>query len=432
MRKNNKKIAVIGAGIAGLSCAYELKKAGFTVTVYEKSAEPGGRMATRFKDGFQFNPGATLLSENYDEFKKYGKEFGIDFTPMLPASRHRVIRAGRSFPYGKDVAWARPNVVSLQARLKVGFWLLKTSLTRVFGNFFDLSSTDKSLDFNSAGSYLRGEIGDEAVDYLIDPFCAALHFYGSDKMSTSAVFTLLKMLRTPGDFSSRHPAGGVAAIPKALAKSLNIKYQSKIQSVESLKKSADVIVLACPAPAALPLLKNPSDAQKTMLSAINYASTIVVSFQVPADLFADRTHCIYVPYVENQIVSCVMFEGVKGSDLIYKNRTLLNVYLHDEAAKKLIKKSDRQIVAIVQAELFKVCPEAKNRQQEIGYHDLARWPIAMPTFEHQIVSVVSDFVHNHQGEGGIYFAGDYLNSPWTEGAARSGKRAAEAIIKRFS
>ncbi len=37
-----KKIAIIGAGPSGLSCAFYLRKAGFSVDIYEKNAEPGG------------------------------------------------------------------------------------------------------------------------------------------------------------------------------------------------------------------------------------------------------------------------------------------------------------------------------------------------------------------------------------------------------
>ena len=47
-----KKVAIIGAGISGLICAYELKKVGFAVTVYEKNAFVGGRMSTEYKNHF--------------------------------------------------------------------------------------------------------------------------------------------------------------------------------------------------------------------------------------------------------------------------------------------------------------------------------------------------------------------------------------------
>jgi renalase len=41
------KVAVVGAGLAGLSCAQRLAKAGCAVRVFEKSRGVGGRMATR-------------------------------------------------------------------------------------------------------------------------------------------------------------------------------------------------------------------------------------------------------------------------------------------------------------------------------------------------------------------------------------------------
>ena len=46
-----KRIAVVGAGIAGLSCAYELQKQGFEVVVFEQDDHVGGRMWTSEKKG---------------------------------------------------------------------------------------------------------------------------------------------------------------------------------------------------------------------------------------------------------------------------------------------------------------------------------------------------------------------------------------------
>ena len=40
----NKSIAVVGAGIAGLTAAHRLKRAGFDVVVFESLDRPGGRM----------------------------------------------------------------------------------------------------------------------------------------------------------------------------------------------------------------------------------------------------------------------------------------------------------------------------------------------------------------------------------------------------
>lgn len=46
MNKNNKRIAVVGAGLAGLTAAYTLQKEGYLVDVYEASKRVGGRVLT--------------------------------------------------------------------------------------------------------------------------------------------------------------------------------------------------------------------------------------------------------------------------------------------------------------------------------------------------------------------------------------------------
>ncbi len=52
------RIAVIGAGMAGLSCAGALHRAGAAVTLFDKSRRVGGRLATRRVDGLLFDHGA--------------------------------------------------------------------------------------------------------------------------------------------------------------------------------------------------------------------------------------------------------------------------------------------------------------------------------------------------------------------------------------
>ena len=77
-----KNIAIIGAGIAGLACAYELQKKGHTVTVYEKEPYVGGRMSSREKNGFIFDIGANHFINLYTEMRTYAEEFGIAWHPF--------------------------------------------------------------------------------------------------------------------------------------------------------------------------------------------------------------------------------------------------------------------------------------------------------------------------------------------------------------
>ncbi|MCA9696703.1 MAG: NAD(P)-binding protein [Myxococcales bacterium] len=60
--QSGPRVAVIGAGVAGLSCARTLCAAGWQVTLFEASAGPGGRCATAVADGHSFDHGAQYFT----------------------------------------------------------------------------------------------------------------------------------------------------------------------------------------------------------------------------------------------------------------------------------------------------------------------------------------------------------------------------------
>lgn len=63
------KIAIVGAGIAGLTCARALRDAGHEIVVFEKSRGPGGRTSTRRTDsGHRFDHGCVHLLANDEAF----------------------------------------------------------------------------------------------------------------------------------------------------------------------------------------------------------------------------------------------------------------------------------------------------------------------------------------------------------------------------
>jgi renalase len=62
-------IAVVGAGIAGLSCATALQQAGLTVSVFDKSRGPAGRMSTHRDTGWQCDHGAQYFTARHPAFQ---------------------------------------------------------------------------------------------------------------------------------------------------------------------------------------------------------------------------------------------------------------------------------------------------------------------------------------------------------------------------
>lgn len=64
------RIAVIGAGISGLTCANQLHQQGYSVTLYDKGRGVGGRMSTRRAEQFEFDHGCQFIEASDSRFQQ--------------------------------------------------------------------------------------------------------------------------------------------------------------------------------------------------------------------------------------------------------------------------------------------------------------------------------------------------------------------------
>src|SRR5215470_1927588 len=82
------RIAVVGAGLAGLTCAYRLKQAGYAATVYEASSRIGGRCWTirdTFADGQIAEHGGELIDQGHTDIRQLAQELGLNLDNLLAA-----------------------------------------------------------------------------------------------------------------------------------------------------------------------------------------------------------------------------------------------------------------------------------------------------------------------------------------------------------
>lgn len=92
-------VAIIGGGLAGLTAACYLARAGTDVTLFEKASNLGGRAATQNYDSYRFNRGIHALYTG-GAASQVLQELGIQYNGRSPENVH-ILRQGRLFdaPY---------------------------------------------------------------------------------------------------------------------------------------------------------------------------------------------------------------------------------------------------------------------------------------------------------------------------------------------
>ena len=99
-RVNGVRVVILGAGLSGMTAAYELGKAGFDCRLLEARARPGGRVLSvrrgtaseetgttqtaAFDDGLYFNAGPMRISHHHRTTLEYCRELQVATEVFVP------------------------------------------------------------------------------------------------------------------------------------------------------------------------------------------------------------------------------------------------------------------------------------------------------------------------------------------------------------
>ncbi|MBK6913542.1 MAG: protoporphyrinogen oxidase [Ignavibacteriales bacterium] len=180
----NKKIVVIGAGISGLTSAYLLSKKGFDVTVIEKNNAVGGSIESVTENGFLFDRGPNSALETTPVIGQIIRELELE-PELLYASK----LANKRYILRNNKLHSLP--MSPQGLIKTKLFSGKAKL-RLMAEPFIGKSNDGY--YQSLAEFVKLRLGQEFLDYAINPFVAGVYAGRPEDLSVKSAFPKLYAL----------------------------------------------------------------------------------------------------------------------------------------------------------------------------------------------------------------------------------------------
>ena len=174
------KVAIIGAGLTGLSMGYYLKKANIPFVIFEKSTRTGGVIQSKKKDGFILEKGpntgvvASLALANLLE------ELSDTISPVYAdeTAQKRLI--------WKNGKWeALPSGVLSAIQTPLFTWKDKL---KVAGEYFRKKGNSET---ETLAETVQRRLGKSFLDYAIDPFVSGVYAGNPNYLITKYAFPKL-------------------------------------------------------------------------------------------------------------------------------------------------------------------------------------------------------------------------------------------------
>jgi phytoene dehydrogenase-like protein len=270
VRSGQGSVVVVGAGLAGLTCAKVLAGAGRDVILLEASGEPGGSVASRrHADGFILDLGFQVLMDSYPAARRH-----LDL-PALGGGRFRsgALLVGRGRPFAIENPLFRPAAVSTLLHPSSPSWpdLRRLGLL-VLGAMLRgrrRLALDAASASDVAAARLLANCGFSAdfLDRLAGPFLGGVLL--DPALETSAAW-MMACLAPFATGRALLPGAGMGAIGAQLAAHLppgSIRYKHRVEGVIATEAGvsgvrmgdgsvigAEAVVLATDEPATCRLL----------------------------------------------------------------------------------------------------------------------------------------------------------------------------------
>lgn len=434
------EVIVVGAGAAGVSAAFWLRRAGVSVRVLERGNQVGGRVRTVARDGFRFDVSAGALPTTYAAMLRLIDAVGArgEIEP-----RGAVIGALRD---GQVHRIARRNPLTflsarhIPARDKASLWRLGRDLAKAYRsiNYTDLGSA-AHLDTRTMHDYCVANYPDSVRENLLEPITRALLLTEPEQSSVVDLFAACRSLLVAGHIVT-HPAGLGFFLDRAAAE-LDIRLNAQVEEVRTQadgrvqvrwsendqphESTVDGVVLAVPAGAAVEMYPDLDPARRKYLDNLRYSTSIVVSLGVePAP--DEKASMVLIPRDLEPDLCVVGLGHNLAPGRAPAGTGILTAYWMTDWSTRHYGDSDDEVVAATRATINRLLPGWADR---VRASHVARWNPALVASEVGTYAGLVDFHAHADPAARIQLAGDYHAQTSVNASIAAGERAATDLAR---
>ncbi|MEM9566272.1 MAG: protoporphyrinogen oxidase [Actinomycetota bacterium] len=404
------RAVVVGGGISGLVAAFDLARAGWSVTVDEAADRWGGRIFSSPVGDRSVDGGPDAFLARVEHGHRLCADLGIDHlltSPSAPVPAY-VFTDGVLHELPDGTMFGVPTDLDV---LK-GSGLISPGGIERAGDDLSLpvepgATADTSTD-TSVGAVCRARLGDEVTDRLIDPLIGAINASDIDRLSLRAAAPQLaaaldqhgSLIRGMADLRERTSAigsrdpdrpvfyglpGGTATIVDRLVEELTglgveLRLRSSLTGPDELAAAADgaeAIILAVPAFVAARLV-GPSGDAATILDETEYADVTQVVAELPVsgiERVLDASGILF-PRVDGRLMTACTWLSTKWAHYHRDESVLVRLSTGRFGDERHHDLDDGELVAALLGELSEAVPvTAEPIAVRIG-----RWDNAFPQY----------------------------------------------------
>jgi len=409
-----ERVAIVGAGLAGLACARRLGEAGVPYVVLEASDGVGGRVRTDEVEGFLLDRGFQVLLSAYPEVRRVLDFAALDLKPFYPGAlvhtQGRFHRAADPWRHPLDAVGAlfsplgtfsdKAHITALRHRVTAGSW-------------DDLAARPETTTLEALR---RAHLSATMIDRFFRPFLGGV-LAGRELTASSRMFDVVFRAFALGEACL--PARGIGAIPAQLRAALPadaVRLGTRVDAIDDRivrisggeAMEANAVVVATEAPAAVRLIGLVGATGGRALTCLYFAAEKPPVEEPILLLDGDGTGP-----VNNVAVPSAVARGYAPPGAALVSATVLGAPALDDAA----------LESAVRGQMAKWFGPAARRWQHLRTYRIA---FAQPE---QAPPALTPWRRPVRVRPGLYICGDHRDNASINGALESGRRAAEAVLE---